>query len=86
MTCAGCGRDSNAMFTREMKVGANGGMGQSFARSYHLCPKCIELCRQGGAILHIQTMRASGRKMIPRATVGAKTLQWIQAVAKAVQP
>lgn len=75
--CSACNGDHDLMFTREMKPGARGGMGQSFGRSYYLCSACRDICREIGALIAIQTTEASGKKMTPRATVAAKTLQFL---------
>lgn len=75
--CSGCRTERELTFTREMKPGAKGGMGQSFARSYFLCSACMDLCKQVGALISIQTMRADEKKITPRATVAAKTLQFL---------
>ncbi len=76
--CEGCGEKRDVIFTREMKPGAKGGMGQSFARSYCLCSACIDSCRQIGALLSLQTINAGGKKIPPRATVAAKALQFLR--------
>ena len=81
--CTGCGKNGNTIFTREMKPGAKGGMGQSFARSYDLCEDCIAKCRSMGALLGLQTMRANGKKCTPRAKVAAKTLQFLRSQSEA---
>jgi hypothetical protein len=78
--CDGCDKeDVETTFTREMKPGAHGGMGQSFARCYDLCDACLDRCREAGALIGIQRLNASGKKITPRAKVKAKTLQWLKA-------
>lgn len=78
-TCKGCDKAAIfTTFTREMKPGANGGMGQSFARCYELCDACLQRCRETGALMNLQKMNASGKTITPRAKVKAKTLQWLR--------
>jgi hypothetical protein len=80
MNCDGCNVEGKTTFTREMKLGASGGMGQSFARSYDLCDSCLQSCRESGALMWVQAMNAAGKKITPRARVAAKTLQWLRTV------
>lgn len=76
--CEVCSSTTGLVFTREMKPGARGGMGQSFAGCYILCYDCLEICRQIGALIGLQTMNAAGKKIEPRAKVTAKTLKFLR--------
>jgi hypothetical protein len=77
VNCAHCNAE-NAIEVRERKPGAAGGMAQSFSSHYHLCAKCLILCRQVGAI---DSWRKASKKprRSERVTVYAKTYAWLKA-------